>query len=117
MTRLYWPEYWLCSEAMPTWTVHNRLSPRIVSGHRPATPDVIALEVDMAGVMPGKDVINMIKATMEWVDIPIILYTRAPISGQQEARTIHGADELVPKGPGGGPQALVTRVISVFRRP
>ena len=40
-------------------------------------PDVIALELDIGGSMAGKDVINMIKATMEWVDIPILLYTRA----------------------------------------
>ncbi len=78
-------------------------------------PDVIVMELDVRGSMGGKDVINMIKATMEWVDIPIVLYTRLPIESQKEARTIHGADELVPKGPG-GPEALVARVISIFRR-
>jgi CheY-like chemotaxis protein len=78
-------------------------------------PDVIALELAMGGDMAGKDVINMIKATMEWVDIPIVLYTRAPISGQKEARTIHGADELVAKG-AQSPAALVTRVIQIFRK-
>jgi DNA-binding response OmpR family regulator len=65
--------------------------------------------------MAGKDVINMIKATMEWVDIPILLYTRLAIESQKEARTIHGADEFVPKGPG-SPEALVAKVISIFRR-
>ena len=35
--------------------------------------------------MAGKDVINMIKATMEWVDIPIVLYTRAA-HGEPEGR-------------------------------
>src|SRR5262249_17109566 len=39
-------------------------------------PDVIALELALKGKMSGTDVINQIKATMEWVDIPIILYTR-----------------------------------------
>jgi CheY-like chemotaxis protein len=77
-------------------------------------PDVIVLELAMGGAMAGKDVINMIKATMEWLDIPIVLYTRAPISGPQEARTVHGADDYVVKGPS-GPQHLVTRVISMFR--
>jgi len=77
-------------------------------------PDVIVMELDIKGSMGGKDVINMIKATMEWVDIPIVLYTRLPIESQKEAR-IHGADELVPKGPG-SPEALVARVISIFRR-
>jgi CheY-like chemotaxis protein len=77
-------------------------------------PDVIAMELAMGGAMAGKDVINMIKATMEWVDIPIVLYTRAPIENQKEARTIHGADELVIKSPE-SPALLVTRVITLFR--
>lgn len=78
-------------------------------------PDVIVLELDVGGDMAGKDAINMIKATMEWVDIPIVLYTRLAIENQKEARTIHGADELVPKGPD-SPALLVQRVIQIFRR-
>ena len=78
-------------------------------------PDVIVLELGMQGAMGGKDVINMIKATMEWVDVPIILYTRLPIENQREARQIHGADEYVLKGSASA-EALVGRVIAVFRR-
>jgi CheY-like chemotaxis protein len=78
-------------------------------------PDVIVMELDIAGTMAGKDVINLIKATMQWVDVPIVLYTRVPIEGQKEARTIHGADELVQKGPD-GPTLLVARVIGLFRK-
>jgi CheY-like chemotaxis protein len=77
-------------------------------------PDVIVMELDIGGSMAGKDVINMIKATMEWVDIPILLYTRMPIESQKEARTVHGADEFVLKD--AGPEALVAKVISVFRK-
>ena len=77
-------------------------------------PDVIVLELGLAGDMGGKDLVNMIKATMEWVDIPIVLWTREAVSNQKEARQIHGADEVVPKS--GGPAALVARVINVFRR-
>jgi CheY-like chemotaxis protein len=77
-------------------------------------PDVIVIELGLGGAMPGKDVINMIKATMEWVDIPIVLYTRERVENQKEARQIHGADELVAKGPQ-GPQLLVSRVIGMFR--
>jgi CheY-like chemotaxis protein len=77
-------------------------------------PDVIVLELDLPGNFAGKDVINMIKATMEWVDIPIVLYTRMPIESQREARQIHGADEIVSKSSGAA--ALVTRVVSLFRR-
>jgi two-component system KDP operon response regulator KdpE len=78
-------------------------------------PDVIILELGVGGEMAGKDAINMIKATMEWVDIPIVLHTRLPIESQKEARTIHGADELVPKHPG-STEVLVQRVIQLFRR-
>jgi CheY-like chemotaxis protein len=78
-------------------------------------PDVICLELDMQGPLAGKDVVNMIKATMEWVDIPIVLYTRVPIENQKEARLIHGADEFVLKE-AHGPDALVGRVIALFRK-
>ena len=78
-------------------------------------PDVIVLEIGIDGAMSGKDVVNMVKATMEWVDVPIVLYTRVPIESQKDARTIHGADELVQKGPD-GPAVLVARVIGLFRK-
>jgi CheY-like chemotaxis protein len=78
-------------------------------------PDVIALELALQGPMSGTDVINQIKATMEWVDIPIILYTRENVESQKEARQVHGADDLVLKR--SGPAALVSRVITAFRRP
>jgi CheY-like chemotaxis protein len=77
-------------------------------------PDVIALEIGLGGAMGGKDLVNLIKATMEWVDIPIVLWTREGVSTQKEARQIHGADEVVPKA--GGPAALLTCVINLFRR-
>jgi hypothetical protein len=75
----------------------------------------LALELAITGSLAGKDLINMIKATMEWIDIPIILWTRLPIESQKEARTIHGADEVVQKGPGAA-EVLVARVIQMFRR-
>ncbi len=77
-------------------------------------PDVIILELAVSGDLGGKDLVNMIKATMEWVDIPVVLWTREPISNQKEARQIHGADEVVSKSLGAA--ALVARVITVFRR-
>ncbi len=76
-------------------------------------PDVIALELGLGGEMGGKDLINTIKATMEWVDVPIILWTREPVFTQKEARQDHGADEVVNKASGAA--ALATRVITVFR--
>jgi CheY-like chemotaxis protein len=77
-------------------------------------PDVVILELDIEGPMAGRDVINMIKATMSWVDIPIILYTRAPIVSQREARSVHGADDFVSKQD--GPEPLLARVVMLFRR-
>jgi len=77
-------------------------------------PDVIVIELGLEGEMGGKDVINMIKATMEWVDIPIILWTRESVKNQKEARQVHGADEVVAKSTGAA--ALVARVITIFRR-
>jgi CheY-like chemotaxis protein len=78
-------------------------------------PDVLVLELDVeGGKLGGKDAINMIKATMEWVDLPIVLYTRLPIDSQKEARQVHGADEVVRKEQ--GPDVLVQRVIQIFRR-
>ncbi len=85
-----------------------------LSGIAEEKPDVIVLELGLGGDMAGKDVINMIKATMEWVDLPIVLWTREPVSNQKEARQIHGADEIVLKSAGAG--ALVARVITLFRR-
>jgi CheY-like chemotaxis protein/uncharacterized Zn finger protein (UPF0148 family) len=77
-------------------------------------PDVIILELALGGDMGGKDLVNMIKATMEWVDIPIVLWTREKITNPREARQVHGADDVVAKGAGAA--ALVARVISTFRR-
>jgi CheY-like chemotaxis protein len=77
-------------------------------------PDVVAIEIGLSGDMAGKDLINMIKATMEWVDIPIVLWTREEVDSQKEARLKHGADEVVLKS--SGADALVTRVITLFRR-
>ena len=77
-------------------------------------PDVIILELAVSGDLGGKDLVNMIKATMEWVDIPVVLWTRENVSNQREARQIHGADEVVAKSLGAA--ALVARVITLFRR-
>jgi CheY-like chemotaxis protein len=77
-------------------------------------PDVIVIDLALGGSLPARDVINMVKATMEWVDIPIVLYTGTPVAGQKEARTIHGADEYVPKS--AGPEVLVAKVIALFRK-
>jgi CheY-like chemotaxis protein len=78
-------------------------------------PNVIAIEIELGGALAGKDVINMIKSSMDWVDIPVILYTRAAVESQREARQMHGADDVVLKR--SGPAALVSKVVALFRRP
>ena len=78
------------------------------------TPDVIALEGEMSGEISGRDIVDRIKAVMEWVNIPILLYTQARLESQQEARTKYGADSYILKGPK-GPDALVSQVIALFR--
>jgi hypothetical protein len=50
------------------------------------------------------------------VDIPIVLYTRLPVANQKEARTVHGADEFVPKDSPNPTEALVAKVITLFRK-
>jgi len=72
-------------------------------------PDVVVLELALGGAMPAKDVINVIKATMEWVDIPIVLYTRTPFADEAELLRASGADAVVAKGPG-SEQQLCARV-------
>ncbi len=76
-------------------------------------PDVIILELGVSGDLAGKDLVNMIKATMEWVDIPVVLWTRESVSNARDARQLHGADDVVAKSLGAA--ALVARVITVFR--
>lgn len=65
-----------------------------------AKPDAIVLEIGIDGDMPGRDFVNIVKATMDWVDVPLVLFTRVPVADEEEARTIHGADQFVQKGPG-----------------
>ena len=78
-------------------------------------PDVIVIEAELGGDMSSQDTITLIKATMEWIDIPIVLYTRLPIADQEEARTSYAADDFVAKGPGAA-AAIVARVVGLFRR-
>jgi hypothetical protein len=76
-------------------------------------PAAIVLELGLGGALPGRDLVNMIKATMEWVDVPLVIYTRMEI-GDEEAH-LHGADVIVRKGPGRA-AALATRVAALISR-
>lgn len=77
-------------------------------------PDVLVIDFDMRGSMGGKDVVDLVKATMEWVDIPIILYGSAELAGTDPQ--MQGADVIVAKGPGSA-ATMVETVVAAFRRP
>jgi len=76
-------------------------------------PAAIVLELALAGALPGRDLVNMIKATMEWVDVPLVIYTRMEIA--EEEAHVHGGDVIVRKGPGRA-AALATRVAALISR-
>jgi CheY-like chemotaxis protein len=63
-------------------------------------PALLILEPMLAGELSGKDLVNYVKSTMEWIEIPILVHTRAAIANHEQARTDFGADDYVIKGPG-----------------
>ena len=82
-------------------------APVVASAVRPALdamgrerPALLILEPLLAGELSGKDLVNYVKSTMEWVEIPILVHTRAPIANHEQARTDFGADDYVIKAEG-----------------
>lgn len=63
-------------------------------------PALLIVEPLLSGELSGRDLVNYVKSTMEWVEIPILAYTRAPIANHEQARTDFGADDYVIKGKG-----------------
>lgn len=83
------------------------LAPVVVGAVRPALdamgrerPALLILEPLLVGELSGKDLVNYVKSTMEWVEIPILVYTRAPIANHEQARTDFGGDDYVIKAEG-----------------
>jgi len=79
-----------------------------------AKPDIVVMDLALAGAMTGKDLINTIRATMEWADVRIVLHTAVPVLSAYEARTSHGADDIVAKAAGSA-RVLVHRIIQLFQ--
>ncbi len=82
-------------------------APMVVNAVRPALdamgrerPVLLILEPLLAGELSGKDLVNYVKSTMEWIEIPILIHTRAAIANHEHARTDYGADDYVIKGDG-----------------
>ena len=66
-------------------------------------PALLILEPMLAaadGELSGRDFVNYVKSTMEWIEIPILIHTRAPIANHEQARTDFGADDYVAKAEG-----------------
>jgi len=82
-------------------------APVVAAAVRPALdamgrerPALLILEPLLAGELSGKDFVNYVKSTMEWVEIPILVYTRAAIANHEQARTDYGGDDYVIKSEG-----------------
>lgn len=81
--------------------------PVVVNAVRPALdaigkerPALLILEPLLAGELSGRDLVNYVKSTMEWIEIPILLHTRASVANHEQARTDYGADDYVIKADG-----------------
>ena len=81
--------------------------PVVVDAVRPALdaiskerPALLILEPLLAGELSGRDLVNYVKSTMEWIEIPILIHTRAAVANHDQARTDFGADDYVIKANG-----------------
>ncbi len=63
-------------------------------------PALLILEPMLVGELSGRDLVNYVKSTMEWIEIPILVHTRATIANHEQARTDYGADDYVIKADG-----------------
>ena len=82
-------------------------APSVVSAARAALdamsrdrPALLIIEPLLTGEPSGKDLVNYVKSTMEWIEIPILVHTRAAIANHEQARTDYGADDYVLKADG-----------------
>lgn len=60
-------------------------------------PALVIVEPLLPGDPSGLDLVNQVKATIEWLAIPILVHTRAPIANHEQARNDFGADDYVLK--------------------
>ena len=60
-------------------------------------PALVIVEPLLPGDPSGLDLVNQVKATIEWLAIPILVHTRAPIANHEQARNDFGADDYVIK--------------------
>ncbi len=81
--------------------------PLVVNAVRPALdamgkerPALLILEPLLTGELSGRDLVNYVKSTMEWIEIPILIHTRAAVANHEQARTDYGADDFVIKADG-----------------
>ena len=60
-------------------------------------PALLVVEPLLVGELSGRDFVNHVKAAMEWIEIPILVHTRAEIANHEQARTDFGGDDYVLK--------------------
>jgi CheY-like chemotaxis protein len=63
-------------------------------------PALVIVEPLLPGEPSGLDLVNQVKATIEWIAIPILVHTRAEIANHEQARNDFGADDYVLKAEG-----------------
>ena len=78
------------------------------AGDSTEEPDLIVVDPISSG--PPREVIEQIRAKKEWATLPIVFYTRVPVSEAEGA----GVAARVLKG-SRAPEVLVGRVIDIFR--
>ncbi|MEO8359739.1 MAG: response regulator [Vicinamibacteria bacterium] len=83
----------------PTVVTAVRAALDVMGRERPA---LLILEpmLTLEGELSGRDFVNYVKSTMEWIEIPILIHTRAEIANHEQARTDFGADDYVLKADG-----------------
>lgn len=60
-------------------------------------PALVIVEPLLPGDPSGLDLVNQVKATIEWLAIPILVHTSAAIANHEQARNDFGADDYVLK--------------------
>src|SRR6185503_1659365 len=75
---------------------------------REESADFVVLDLGIAGDFSGRDVLDVLRSTMEWAHMPVILYSHTPAPPLRELRAGLGADDYVAKR--NGPEALVAQL-------
>jgi two-component system, OmpR family, KDP operon response regulator KdpE len=73
--------------------------------------DYVVVDLDLEGTFSGPDVLDVLRSTMEWVHLPVIVYSHTPMPTLHQLRAVFGADHYVAKDEGAS--ALVARLNTI----